>query len=258
MNYVNLAMNIQSNTGNGVGVAMLQAANLYIQAILNPLLNNFGIPDQNLSSAAVYYLVGTILCLLFLNNPVDLQGGTHPNIQTALRALNSSPPNISQASNSLQAEITANSGIPSRVQILKQILGVVQNYNLPSLKNLPLTPLQMCLTDFPMFIFNVDGYPMLYSSVNNYRSWWNSISIEHRDRHHKWANQYWTNQDGTNSQTNDTTDTNNLPDPIQQYLVARAVLNAAMNDMTNYLNTKTDYQALIENIQKIQNNMNTI
>ena len=29
-------------------------------------------------------------------------------------------------------------------------------------------------------------------------------------------------------------------------------------DMINYLNTKTDYQPLIANIQKIQNNMNTI
>ena len=257
MNYTNLAINIQSSAGNGVGVAMLQAANLYIQAILNPLLNNFGIPDQNLTSAAIYYLVGTILCLLFLNNPVDLQGSTHPNIQSALKALNSNPPNLSQASNSLQAAITANAAIPSRVQILKQILGVVQNYNLPSLKNLPLTPLQMSLTDFPMFIFNADGYPMQYSSVNNYSSWWNSINIAHRDRHSKWVNQPWGNQGGTNQQqTNDNPD--NLPDPIQQYLVARTVLNAAMNDMTNYLNTKTDYQPLIANIQKIQNNMNTI
>jgi len=140
-------------------------------------------------------------------------------------------------------------------------LGVVQNYNLPSLKNLPLTPLQMSLTDFPMFIFNTDGYPMQYSSVNNYSSWWNSINIAHRDRHNKWSNQGGTNQSGTNQQqplTNDTTNTDNLPDPIQQYLVARTVLNAAMNDMTNYLNTKTDYQPLIANIQKIQNNMNTI
>ena len=253
MNYTNLAINIQSSAGNGIGVAMLQAANLYIQAILNPLLNNFGIPDQNLTSAAIYYLVGTILCLLFLKNPVDLQGSTHPNIQAALLALNTNPLNTSQAITNLQAAITANAAIPSRVQILKQILGVVQNYNLPSLKNLPLTPLQMSLTDFPMFIFNADGYPMQYSSVNNYSSWWNSINIAHRDRHDKWS----VGEQPTNDIIN-TDNVNNLPDPIQQYLVSRTVLNAAMNDMINYLNTKTDYQPLIANIQKIQNNMNTI
>jgi len=203
-------------------------------------------------------LVGTILCLLFLKNPVDLQGSSHPYIQSALKALNSNPPNLSQASNSLQLAITANANIPLRVQILKQILGVVQNYNLPSLKNLPLTPLQMSLTDFPMFIFNADGYPMQYSSVNNYSSWWNSINIANRGRYDKWTNQGGTKQPQPTNNNSTIDNTNNLPDPIQQYLVSRAILNAAMNDMTNYLNTKTNYQTLIANIQKIQNNMNTI
>jgi len=273
MNFTNLAINIQTQAGNGVGVAMLQSANQYIQAIINPLLNNFDVPSANLSSIAIYFLVGTILCLCYMKNGLSLKGVYDPNIQNALNALNTNPPNITNATKSLNTAINAAivANDTQLVNMLQQILGVVENYSSSTLKNLPLTPLQLCLTDFPLVLIYLDGYPMKFSSINNYSVLWGSgkgqeqIQTQHANTNQdmflgKNAHQRHGQNTGTNLsqfQTQGNVESN-VPDAIQQYLVSRSILNGAMNDLVNYLTTKNNYQPLISNIQQIQNNMNTI
>jgi len=273
MNFINLAVNVQTQAGNGVGVAMLNAANQYIQAIMNPLLNNFDVPSENLSSIAIYFLVGTILCLCYMNTGYSLKGIHYPNIQNALLSLNTSPPNIKNATNYLNVEINSDivAGNTQMVKMLQQVLGVVENYKTSSIQNLPLTPLQLCLTDFPLALMFLDGYPMKFSSINNYSVLWGSgkgqeqIQTQHANTNQdmflgKNAHQRHGQNTGTNLsqfQTQGNVESN-VPDAIQQYLVSRSILNGAMNDLVNYLTTKNNYQPLISNIQQIQNNMNTI
>ena len=251
MNFTNLATNVQTSSGNGVGVAMLGAANQYIQAIMNPLLNNFDVPSENLSSIAIYFLVGTILCLSYMKNGLSLKGVYDPNIQNSLLALNTSPPNITNATKSLNNAINA-ATVANNTQVvnmLQQILAVVENYTSSSVKNLPLTPLQLCLTDFPLVLIFLDGYPMKFSSVNNYSLLWGGLQNQDQIKNQGQIQNQGQGQGGVE---------NDIQDPVQEYLVSRAVLNGAMNDLVNYLSTKNDYQKLISNIQQIQNSMNTI
>jgi len=267
LNYTNLAINMQTQMGNFGAVAMLQASNQYVQAIVNPLLNNFGIPDNSLSQAAQYWLVGTILVLLMKANGVDAARHPQPQIQAALGALNTSPPNIQAAITAVSQAVDANTaaGNVAVVGYLQSILKTLNNYKSVSLQRMPLTPWQLSLADFPRLLIVLDGK----TSPADYSLWWGGSNTS------GWVNSggvggagggdatlsawgSYMSHSGRGAGTGSSGSNLSLPDPIQKFLYSRTVLDGAINDMVNYLANKGGYDDLIVKMQGAQRDLNAV
>jgi len=267
LNYTNLAINMQTQMGNFGAVAMLQASNQYVQAIVNPLLNNFGIPDNSLSQAAQYWLVGTILVLLMKANGVDAARHPQPQIQAALGALNTSPPNIQAAITAVSQAVDANTaaGNVAVVGYLQSILKTLNNYKSVSLQRMPLTPWQLSLADFPQLLIVLDGK----TSPADYSLWWGGSNTS------GWVNSggaggagggdatlsawgSYMSHSGRGAGTGSSGSNLSLPDPIQKFLYSRTVLDGAINDMVNYLANKGGYDDLIVKMQGAQRDLNAV
>jgi hypothetical protein len=281
LNYIHLATNVQTQRGNYAAVALLKAAELYTQAIMNPLLNNFDVPAAKLSDAVNYLLVGTILAVLCIANGTS--SAVYKNIQQALVALNAPTPNIATAIASVNKSLNEqmSRGNTDIMQKLEDVLKVLNNYDKPELKRLPLTPLQLSLMDFPQILILLDGNV----SAQHYSMLWGKNSLDTKTTDN-WSDTNTTNdykkyrgngQTGGSTWTSSTNDTNNtlsknrssdsssdssdstaVPDVIQKFLYSRAMLDAAMNDMVNYLTVNQGYNDLVKDIRHAQKDMNLI
>lgn len=263
LNYINLAINVQTQKGNYASVALLQAAVLYTQAMMNPLLNNFDIPASKLSNAVSYMLVGTILITLCMVNQTS--SDIYKNIQQALLSLNSSIPKITSAIAYVNKARNdqLNRGNVNVIRKLEDVLKVLNNYNKPEMKRLPLTPLQLSLMDFPDILMLLDGK----TSIQDYSMLWGKNSLDTK-YNNDWRDNSKThvygsawggkdNKDGTDDDEGGG-DSTAVPDVIQKFLYSRAMLDAAMNDMVDYLTVNQGYNELIQDIQHAKNDMNLI
>lgn len=250
ISYTNLAINLQTQKGNHAAVAMLQVSNMYIRGAINPLENYYNQESNSLPNTATSWLIGTILYLLMMHNGTDVWGNAHPNVQHMLKALNASPPNVNSAIENVNAAIntyTAN-GQVAYIADLQQTLSGLIHYS--SLTKQTLSPLQQCLSTIIPLLYRMDGK----STNEDYALWWgqgngtgtgtgsSNTSIM--------GNATGTLKSATNA--NDSTNT------VQQFLNSRIHLNRSMDHLTGYLNNKGGYDALIENIQDVQNDMNNL
>lgn len=281
MNYTNLAINMQTQLGNYGAVAMLQASNQYVQAMVNPLLNNFGIPNSALERASVQWLVGTLLVLLMKANGADAQGHAQPDIQQSLVALNASPPDIRGASAAVNRAVNANvaSGNVQAVSLLQTIQKTLINYSNPVLQQMPLTPLQLVLADYPQLLIRLNGM----SSPQDYSEFWGvsrgqsgqgpaagpgsnggsrgQAGGSYTYSGHGSYGSNWYNGAGGHGMGQGHGQGQallNVPDPVQQFLFSRTALDGAINDMVNYLSGQGNYAPLITKMQQAQKDLNAM